>query len=352
MSELEKIYRDAPRLRSPARLDAKILQSAHEAARVSAGRTIEADPIEAEKRRSLLSWKPGLALASVCTVGIGLGVAMQAGWHSRAPTISDIAQLETQASREEKVALSVAADHTFQGLEASADVVSESEVADTANASDLFIVQKSESTVAEASEDAVSSISAETMAATAASSTEILSEEIALQPSADVVTADSDAMGEAEGDDIRAERYRDREVSTKQAPRQMHKQTASAENTVALAAPPMALGESRSEKSKSFSDQVEVNRWLMAQNSENYTIKLTVAKTELALDAVAEKFKRRTEKAVGADAQWLLLHGSFTQRHQAELAQTVILNDAERDGSLGDLVPKIVRIGEVQQLLK
>ncbi len=332
MSELERLYREAPKLKSPAHLDKNILQSAQDAARVSTGLRVDED-----KRQSLFSWKPGLALASLCTVGIGIGIAMHAGTRNSAPSAGnfDVVQLEPVASRREEAELSVAANQTLDLPEVAGDAA-------MARLSEVT-TPTMELSVAEVTDEAV--------AVMRESDTVTLADQAAVLSRRDAKATDSDAMGGELVEEILAERLSDREVSM-QVPRQMRKQSANAEGADALAARAIAQRESRSVQRKSATGQADVNRWLLVQNSTHYSIQIAVKNTESALDSVAEKFNHRTEKVIAADTQWVLLHGSFNQRQQAEEALIVILNDAEKDDSLIEIAPKIVRIGEMQNLLK
>ena len=74
MNELEKIYRDAPEIDSPAGLDHRVLRAAK-------GRAIAN---ESEKKPQAAPLKPGwrigaYAASTICMFGIGLGVLLETG---------------------------------------------------------------------------------------------------------------------------------------------------------------------------------------------------------------------------------------------------------------------------------
>ncbi len=84
MSELEQQYRQAPKLKSPPRIDNTILQAAQAAANTAAVApqvvsTADTNRSGARRKKAARWWQPGVAFASICAVGVGLGIALKSG---------------------------------------------------------------------------------------------------------------------------------------------------------------------------------------------------------------------------------------------------------------------------------
>jgi len=347
MKDLEKAYRDAPKLESPPRLDRKIMQAAHARAGQSEGKIrpdLRADHKSPSKQFNSRWWVAGYAVSYLCIFGIGFGVLWQSGFLGGNP------------------------------VEPEYDVVA------IAPQSDESVVTRD-------------ALNEETQIASQVQSYDVSPSASAVSTEADVVaesfSVDSDAVGIPLSSDIEArpqiasvETARIESVEIRPVAEQESAQAHSAESfgiTTEDAIVDELTGLNNSEPeistlSKSASvDQNEARRkiridekpidgryaeslnWVRMQNPDNYTVQLGTAGDDSRLESIAAQIGVSTFLIPwnSGPKEWLLLHGSFTDRVLAKQVFVELLETLESLPQTSvEVVPQLVTFGEIQQRLK
>ena len=304
MKDLDKLYREAPQVKSPVLLDEKILQASR-----------SAQPQHNTEPRSRW-WIAGHAVSYVCIFGVALGVLLQTGFFPYAAqqdqTFSDAdGSTEIAAETANRQQLNHAApDEQLSAIDAlqpsraarsrSVPAVVDSELADNA-----LLEESSVSSTVSVLESQQGLTSDRADVATAKSQARVLPAEPAIE-------------------------QRDRLSGISSA---------------------IVIDSFKSEKIRN-AGQVTTRsiEWLMNQSAELFTIRIAADQSVERLRTLASRVPVSTDllQMKQESVSWLLLHGVFTTRHQAEQALSDLNLPQDIPGDVQS-VPEVVLYGALQR---
>lgn len=345
MNDLKKAYRHAPKLESPPGLDRKIMQAAQLRVHQSEGE-IRADLQEDKKSRSNRSdsrwWVVANAVSYMCIFGVGLGVLWQSGMFggntvepdfdavASAPDVSGAAQ---GASVEETQIASRAQSH--DDLSHSATVLAETDVVAESFSADTDAAGNPLSSGIDAA-PVVSSVESARIES-------VVENELAQSDLAESVRITSENASDsilASVAELPGIKESEPEIST----------------LAKSAAVPNAEGnvDQNRVRERERTDSSSLN-WVHLQNPNDYTVQLGLAGDGKRLASIAAQLRLSTVLIPwnSDTTDWLLLHGSFTDKALAEQAFIKLLEALESLPSPSvEIVPQLVTFGEIQHRLK
>jgi len=309
MNELEKVYRDAPKVESPAGLDKRVLRAAES----RSGSPASGNQVESVRMRS--GWQiAAFAVSGICVFGIGLGVMLETGLidtrNSDHPAVNSSSVASVELER----------NGASSGVEAAGAPVDTKQLALRTQPQ---VEQGSNYTGDEVQMDEV-----EQLADAGSVSSAVAMEPM---PAADL-TADSDAAG-----DVSAA------VTSK-----VNTQPGVEASVASELAEPQSLQESGGSSAATRSPE-----WLSMQTQNDYTVLLTPARDSASLVLIADNIPVVTDQLRANSESWLLLHGQFANRAMAQLALAKIIKSVAELPQVKVLVePRIVSFREVRQLVE
>lgn len=384
MNELEKIYRDAPEIDSPAGLDHRVLRAAK-------GRAIAN---ESEKKPQAAPLKPGwrigaYAVSTICMFGIGLGVLLETGMigsnDDPVAESSIVASAEQARSRVRQIQdKSNAVDEVPRG-----DVASlASTLTSTVTSPVTSTEQRTSVALADRSADSGDGLLDASRADSDFAGSAAVNSELMV---ADTMVADTDADGEAVASAASSAQV-DTQVDTQADPeaRIEYAQIESAQiesvgvrelaepvmlqesdNSSAVASlsrqksKPLTAGSERSiadstttsrsrrEPGNKRATRIRSEDWLLMQNQNDYTVQLAPAGNKVTLFLIADNLSLFTDQLRVGSESWLLLHGKFTDQTSAELMVAEIIESVAELPQVKMLIdPKVISFGELRQRLK
>ena len=384
MNELEKIYRDAPEIDSPAGLDHRVLRAAK-------GRAIAN---ESEKKPQAAPLKPGwrigaYAVSTICMFGIGLGVLLETGMigsnDDPVAESSIVASAEQARSRVRQIQdKSNAVDEVPRG-----DVASlASTLTSTVTSPVTSTEQRTSVALADRSADSGDGLLDASRADSDFAGSAAVNSELMV---ADTMVADTDADGEAvasaassaqvdtqvdtqadpeariesaqiESDQIESIGVRElaepvmlQEADNSSAVASLSRQkskplTAGSERSIADST---TTSRSRREPGNKRATRIRSEDWLLMQNQNDYTVQLAPAGNKVTLFLIADNLSLFTDQLRVGSESWLLLHGKFTDQTSAELMVAEIIESVAELPQVKMLIdPKVISFGELRQRLK
>ena len=348
MNELEKVYRDAPKVESPAGLDKRVLRAAES----RSGSPASGNQVESVRLRS--GWQiAAFAVSGICVFGIGLGVMLETG-------LIDTRNSDQPAGNSSSVAsVELERNGASSGVEAAGPPVDTKQLALRTQPQ---VEQGSNYTGDEVQMDEV-----EQLADAGSVSSAVAMEPM---PAADL-TADSDAAGdvsaavtskvntqpgvEASVESELAEPQSFQEsggssAATSQVQQKSGPATPSRGRAVSNFA---AAPEPAAKSGKNRATRTRSPEWLSMQTQNDYTVLLTPARDSASLVLIADNIPVVTDQLRANSESWLLLHGQFANRAMAQLALAKIIKSVAELPQVKVLVePRIVSFREVRQLVE
>ena len=389
MNELEKIYRDAPEIDSPAGLDHRVLRAAK-------GRAIAN---ESEKKPQAAPLKPGwrigaYAVSTICMFGIGLGVLLETGMigsnddpvaessivasaeqaRSRVRQIQDKSNAVDEVPRGDVASLASTLTSTVTSPVTSTEQRTSVALADRSADSGDGLLDASRADSDFAGSAAVNSelMVADTMVAdtdadgeavaSAASSAQVDTQvdtqadpeariEYAQIESAQVESAQIESIGVRELAEPVMLQESDNSSAVASLSRQKSKPlTAGSERSIADST---TTSRSRREPGNKRATRIRSEDWLLMQNQNDYTVQLAPAGNKVTLFLIADNLSLFTDQLRVGSESWLLLHGKFTDQTSAELMLAEIIESVAELPQVKMLIdPKVISFGELRQRLK
>ena len=312
MKDLDKLYREAPQVKSPKLLDEKVLQASR-----------SAQPQHNTEPRGRW-WMAGHAVSYVCIFGVALGVLLQTGFFPNTAqhdeTLRDAAtSAESSASIANSRQISLAeSDEPLSAADAfqpsrAAQSRSASAGVDSGSADNALLEESSVSSTVSVLESQQGLTSDRADVATAKSQARVLPAEPAIEQS-DSLSGVSSATGST-----------------------------------------AMLAESFASKKIVNAGQVTSRsiEWLMNQSAELFTIRIATDQSVERLRSLASRVPVSTDllQLQQESASWLLLHGVFTTRHQAEQALSDLNLPQDIPGDVQS-VPEVLLYGALQRQIR
>lgn len=360
MTKLDKLYRKAPQLDSPAKLDDRVL-------RVARSRVPQTAASSSKKSQSTPHWRRvGYAVSYLCIFGIGFGVLLQAGFFPAGPN-KESSDVSSSASDTVSTSNIVLRDENNnlqrEGVVAERSVVAtEESQMQTSESAQLVQVSPAESmdmdtTINTAREDAASVESIAAADTTAAMSApqvasgavvefskslpqpESLTE--SLSPS--VAISDRNTVADAET-----------EFASVDSVAKIN--SANIQSRIQKDVNEQSLQSEGFDKSAMTTRSIE---WLLSQSPDRYTVKVASDNAANILTLLGNELSIATELVQITDGVngWMLLHGSFSNRSSAEQIIPELFAAAYSAKSAVDAVDSYIKLevisfAALNQLLK
>ena len=315
MSELEEAYRQAPRIESPSRVDARVIQAAEN----------KAVRMKAKSRRDSIIPGLGAAFVSLCLVGIGVSVFMRSTSevHRASDTSADVVSMESLQE----------ADPQSNGVWSR----QAAQLPDASVSANAPSIENSQASVAASATATVATRVDATMQEQSRANAQVASNGSARYKSAAVDEAIIESVA-TNGTDVAS-------VSSDLARKKTGVGKLSGEQSRELA-------------SVATSDSLVVasdgRAWLSLQPVDSMVIEVTTTGSEKAALDLASLLPFKTQRIRVSENQWKLLHNaSFTERENAEMVLAELIEQVEDHVQVKSDTPSVMpHIVELQALLQ
>lgn len=378
MTELDKLYRNAPALETPSTLDDRLLRAAQSRVPQSV------DNVLVESTRKTLWQGLGYAVSTLCVFGIGLGVLLQAGFFPAggipeereiistiggpaSNTVSNTVKSNQLTQNKSGVAASsMSAEESLQPGSSIAAAADNLAVVDDASVT-ISTFNEQPRTDAEAERPQLPSVAGNLSASVAERAVNGLVGGDVESAADAVVIADTDTLSarvaESSGAEINSG---DSAVVTIPEVASVDIATADAVPNNSLTSDitsARSLQQNRTSAQTQSRQQVSAglsNRtieWLRSQSAGSFTIRIAADETSDALLSLGSALSIATELVQISESAWVLLHGNFNDRQDAEQLLPELFSIAYAADSAVDAVDSFIQLevisyAQLQNLLK
>ena len=334
MSELEEAYRQAPKIKSPSRVDARVTQAAEN----------KVVRMKAKSRGDSIIPGLGAAFVSLCLVGIGVSVFMRSTSEVDRASITSADTVSVESLQE--------ADQLSTGV-ASRQVAQLPDASVSANDSSIENSQASVATSATASAAASVATSADTTMQEQSRASEAVANNGSARYKSAAVDDAIDESVASNATDVASARSdfarTDSAGSNSARSNLVRKKTGVGK---------LSVEPSRELASVATSDSLMVTSdgraWLSLQPVDSMVIEVTTTGSEKAALDLASLLPFKTQRIRVSENQWKLLHNaSFTERENAEAALVELIEQVEDHVPVTSVTPSMMlHIVELEALLQ